>query len=115
MKIEQYNKRVSIGDGIHYPWPHDIESVWAEFSVQANSAIINDVIRNIYVYVRYNGTLLQTIRGDRHWTPTILETRINNAFGGIQNEADLICDRIRINQEMTRRYRSGIVTSDIWH
>lgn len=115
MKIEQYSRQVSIDDGVWHHWPRGTDGIWTDFSTQANMAIVNNVIRNIYINIRYNGLLLCSVKGDRHWTPAILEIKINNVFDGIQNEADLICDRIRINQEMTRRYRSGIVTSDIWH
>lgn len=112
MKIEHYNKQVCINSELWHPWPYGQESVWTDFSIQANTALINNVIRNICVNIKYNGVLLRTLKGDRHWTPTILETKINNVFNGTVNESEKILAKIIVSQEIRRineQYMVGVL------
>jgi hypothetical protein len=113
MKIEHYNKQVCIGDGAWHAWPYCTDAIWTDFSAEANAALVNDVIRNIDVRIKYHGTLLALIKGDRHWTPALLEVKIHNIFHGIINKSEALCDKIGLDQELQRRHRGGVIYSDV--
>lgn len=103
MKLHQYGLVVHLGNGFISYKSHDI--LWRHFAPIANDAIIKNVIRDIRIECFRHGKWIGIIKADRHWTPALLELKVNSVFSGTGNGSETYVNNIMMAQSLMRHNR----------